>query len=62
VHRFSSPRLATAIVLLALIAIATEVDAIVTLAVLAALLAGVIAYETVRFAELRDRMRHQLAD
>ena len=29
---------------------------------LAAVLAALIAYETVRFAELRDRLRHQAAD
>ena len=31
-------------------------------AILAALLVALIVYETLRFAELRDRMRHQLAD
>jgi low temperature requirement protein LtrA len=34
---------------------------LVTLAVLAALLTGLIVYEATRFAELRDRVRHQLA-
>jgi low temperature requirement protein LtrA len=62
VHRFSSPRLAVAVVLFALIAVATEVDAIVTLGAMSALLAVLIAYETVHFAALRDRLRHQLAD
>jgi low temperature requirement protein LtrA len=62
VHRFSSARLAVAVILLALIALATEIDAVLTLGLLAALLAALIAYETVHFAALRERMRHQLAD
>jgi len=33
----------------------------VTLAALAAVLAGLIAYEALRFAEQRERIRHQLA-
>jgi len=60
VHRFSSQRLLTAVLLCALIPLATEVDALVTIALLALLLAALIVYETTRFAELRDRMRHQL--
>jgi low temperature requirement protein LtrA len=60
VHRFSIQRLVAAVLLCALIPLATEVDALVALAVLAALLAALIAYETLHFAELRDRMRHQL--
>jgi hypothetical protein len=51
-----------AIVLCALIPLATELDALITLALLAVLLAVLIAYETVHFAELRDKMRHQLGD
>jgi low temperature requirement protein LtrA len=62
VHRFSSARLVCAIVLCALIPLATELDALITLALLAVLLAVLIAYETVHFAELRDKMRHQLGD
>jgi low temperature requirement protein LtrA len=61
VHRFSVQRLACAVVLCALLPVATEVDALVALAIAAALLVALIAYETVHFAELRDRMRHQLA-
>jgi hypothetical protein len=30
--------------------------------VVLAVLAALIAYETVRFAELRDRLRHQVAE
>jgi low temperature requirement protein LtrA len=60
VHRFSTQRLVTAILLFALIPLATELDALVTLVLLAALLCTLIVYETVHFADLRDRMRHQL--
>ena len=60
VHRFSYQRLAAAVLLCALIPLAIELDALVTLAILAALLAALIAYESLVFAGLRDRMRHQL--
>ena len=60
VHRFSTQRLAAAIFLCALIPLATELDALLTLALLAVLLCALIVYETVHFADLRDRLRHQL--
>jgi low temperature requirement protein LtrA len=60
VHRFSWQRLVCAVVLCALIPLGTEVDALVTLALVVLLLAALIAYETIHFAELRDRLRHQL--
>ena len=49
----------TAILLFALIPLA-ELDALLTLVLLAALLCALIVYETLQFADLRDRMRHQL--
>jgi low temperature requirement protein LtrA len=61
VHRFSWQRFLCALVLVALIPAARELAALVTLAILAALLVALIVYETVRFAELRDRLRHQVA-
>ena len=61
VHRFSVQRLVCAVVLLALIPLAVEVPALVTMTIAAALLAALIVYESVRFAELRERLRHQLA-
>ncbi len=61
VHRFSFQRLVCALVLLALVPVALEAPALATLAVIAGVLAGLIAYETVHFGELRDRLRHQLA-
>jgi low temperature requirement protein LtrA len=62
VHRFSAARLLCAVVLLALVPAAVELPAIATLGVLASALAALIAYEAARFAELRDRLRHQLAE
>jgi hypothetical protein len=41
--------------------VAIEIPALATLAVVAAALSVLIAYETVHFVELRDRLRHQLA-
>jgi low temperature requirement protein LtrA len=61
VHRLSSQRLLCAIALLALIPVAVELPALATLGIAAALLAALIAYESVRFAELRDRLRHGAA-
>jgi low temperature requirement protein LtrA len=60
VHRFSWQRLIAAIVLVALLPVAVEISALTTTAIVAALLAALIAFETWRFADLRDRMRHQL--
>jgi low temperature requirement protein LtrA len=61
VRRFSTQRLLCAILLCALVPVAFEVAALVTLGALVVALATLIAYETVHFAELRDRLRHQLA-
>jgi low temperature requirement protein LtrA len=60
VHRVSWQRLVAAAVLVALVPAALELDALVTLAIAAVLLAVLIVYEAHRFAELRDRLRHQL--
>jgi low temperature requirement protein LtrA len=54
-------RLLCAIVLVALVPAAVELPALATLAILAALLVALIAYETLRFAEARERIRHGLA-
>jgi len=61
VHRFSIQRVAAGLVLAAFLPAALELPALVTLAFAAAVLAVLIAYETVHFAELRDRLRHQLS-
>ncbi len=62
VHRFSSQRAVVAVLLLALIPVGATVPALVTLALIAAILCALIAYEKVHFADLRDRLRHQLVE
>ena len=59
VHRLNVARLACAGVLVALIPAGVELPALATLALLAAVLSVLIAYERVRYAELRGRLRHQ---
>jgi low temperature requirement protein LtrA len=60
VNRFSTDRLVGAAILVAFLPAAIELPALVTLAFLVTVLAALIAFERVRFAELRDRLRHQL--
>ena len=60
VHRFSWQRLIAAVLLVALLPVAVEISALTTTAIVGALLAALIAFETWRFADLRDRLRHQL--
>jgi len=57
----SGRRLVCALVLLALLPAGAALPAIATLGILAALLTALIAYEALRYAEVRDRVRHQLA-
>jgi low temperature requirement protein LtrA len=54
-------RLGCAIVLVALLPLAVELPSLATLAILAGVLATLVGYEAVRFAEARDRVRHELA-
>ncbi|MHB8243314.1 MAG: low temperature requirement protein A [Solirubrobacteraceae bacterium] len=63
IHRFNVQRLACAgLLCVALVGEwALKPPSLVTLGVLAAMLSVLIAYESVHFAELRDRLRHQLA-
>jgi low temperature requirement protein LtrA len=61
VHRFNSPRVVVAVVVAALIPAALELPSLATLAILAAILIALLAYEAIRFADLRDRLRHQVA-
>ncbi len=60
-HTLNGRRLICALALLALLPAGAALPALVTLAILAALLAGLIAYEALRYADVRDRVRHQLA-
>jgi len=63
VRRFSRDRLLCAALLLALLALEAQLKppSLATLASLAVLLAALNLYEAAHFAELRDRIRHQLA-
>ena len=60
VHRFSVQRTLCAALLVGLVPAAVELPALATLAIMALALGGLIGYERVRFAELRERLRHQL--
>jgi low temperature requirement protein LtrA len=55
---FNQPRLVAAAVLVALTPVATAVPALLSLALIALTACGVIAYEFVRYAAARDRIRH----
>ena len=61
IHRFNYARTIVAVVALALIPLAEHVSALATLGILSALLSGLVAYETRRYADLRTRLRHQVA-
>jgi len=63
IHKVHRQRLFCAGVLVALLGVevALKPASLVTLGVLAAVLCALIFYETRHFAELRDRIRHQLA-
>ena len=61
VRSLSARRLLCAVVLLALLPAGVALPALVTLGILAALLVALIAYEALRYAEARDKLRHQLA-
>ncbi len=60
IHSVNRRRLFVGIALLGLIPIATEIDALVTLAIVTLVSCLLIAYEAIRFAEHRDKIRHDL--
>jgi low temperature requirement protein LtrA len=61
VHRFSTQRLICALALVAFVPLAVELPSVVTLAILASALGVLIGFEARQFAELRERLRRQLA-
>jgi low temperature requirement protein LtrA len=62
VHRFSLQRPITAVLCLALLPLAVAIPALATLGILAALIAGLVAYERARFNELRTRLHSRAAE
>ncbi len=61
-HTINRRRLGLGIVLLALIPLGVELPALATLAILTAIACALIAFETIRYAEHRDRVRHELTE
>ena len=61
VHTWNKQRIVTLVVLLALIPVAQQIDALGALAMVSLLLVGLVAYETIRFREHRDRLKAQIA-
>jgi low temperature requirement protein LtrA len=62
VRSLNRQRLVVSAALLALIPLAVEVAALATLGLVALLCVALIAYEAIRFAEARDRVRHAHAE
>jgi low temperature requirement protein LtrA len=60
IRTLNKQRLVCAIALLAFLPLAVELPSLLTLGLLAAALSALIAYETVRFGELRARLRREL--
>jgi low temperature requirement protein LtrA len=61
IHTLNRQRLVCALLLVALVPLAVELPALATLALLGAIAVALVTYETLRFAALRDRLRHRLA-
>jgi low temperature requirement protein LtrA len=60
VGRFSTHRVVAAAILVAFVPLGHRIPAAATVGFMAAVLVGLIVYETVRFSELRARLRHDL--
>ena len=58
VHSLNKPRLVVTGILVALVPAALALPALVTLGAVTAVCVGLIAYEAIRYAEARDRVRH----
>jgi hypothetical protein len=58
VRRWSISRLITAALTIVAVPLLTKMPALGQLGVLTALLTGLVAYESVRFAQERDRLKH----
>ena len=60
VHSLNTARLVVAIVLCALVPLATTIPALLALGLTAALMVALLTYEFVRYHEARERLRHAL--
>jgi low temperature requirement protein LtrA len=60
VHSLNTARLTVAIVLCAMVPVATTIPALLALAITAALMVALLTYEFVRFHDARERLRHAL--
>jgi len=60
-HTLSGRRLVCAVALLALIPAGATLPALAAIAILAAALVALVAYEALRYADVRERVRHQPA-
>jgi low temperature requirement protein LtrA len=60
IHTLNRQRLVVAGLLVAFLPAAVQLPSLATVSILAAALAGLVAYETIRFGELRERLRRQL--
>ena len=58
ISSWNYPRLAAAAILAALAPAATALPALAALALVAGVACGLVAYETWRYAETRERIRH----
>ncbi|MGH2554644.1 MAG: low temperature requirement protein A [Actinomycetota bacterium] len=58
-HVFTFHRLVVAVALVALVPLAAQLPALAALLVLTAVTVGLVAFETMRFAEDRERIRHE---
>jgi low temperature requirement protein LtrA len=61
VHSINRRRLALGIGLFALLPLAVEIPALATLAIVTVIACVLIAYEAIRYADRRDRIRHEVA-
>ena len=61
VRTINRRRLGLGIALFALLPLAVEIPSLATLAIVTAIACALIAYEAIRYAEHRDRVRHEMA-
>jgi low temperature requirement protein LtrA len=61
-HHLAVPRLAAAVLLVLLAPLAEQFPAMAALALVTAVVVGLIAFESVRYAEHRDQVRHHIAE